>query len=547
MSNGGASNNNNGQRIEALSFDAPLADGKVNDQTNVDRQNTSQPQSNNAAILVGHKDSPWWHSQFNLMLAVFGLLALAAVLLVVVTPAPDLEKTITTTSSPDANVTATSNEQSAPWSESRRAQARADSQAVLSNLLDSKKSLEQKRIQEWGATEFEQALSKAQVGDEFYKQQDYAQAINSYQSAVDQLDQLYQRIPELVEQKNSEGSTALEQGKSALALAAFTQALEFDPNNITAASGLDRAKSLDQVLQLLQAAAADEQRFLQNDELNDLLAAQEKLTQALTIDNAYKKAQLARTRVQEQLTDKQFRDAMSQGFSALFANRYAKANKAFAAALKFKPDDKTAKASYTQSLASNKTSSLQSLLNSAQRFEGNEDWQNALSNYQAVLQRDPNQVNAKLGEIRSKARAGLDKQLRDLLSDTLSLNKVNTKAQANKLLGDAKAIKSKGPKLKQQIATLEQSLKQSDAVLKVQLLSDALTDVTLTKVGASKLKLGKFTNKNMGLKPGRYVVSGVRLGFKDTRKEIELYPQASGVQKIDIRCDIPVASVQGGA
>jgi len=535
MNNDDAPINHTDQRIEAVNFDAPVFGG----QTETD---SKQIPGANPSLLTGVDGAPWWQSQFNLMLCVFGLLALAALLFVLIAPPPELEiaETATSASSTSASV---SDNGSAPWDENRRAQARADSQAILSNLLDSKKSLENKGVQNWAPDRFAQALEYAQSGDDFYKQQNFAQAITRYQTAVDELDSLHELIPDLVQRKIDEGEQALRDGKSELAVNAYSRALELEPTNLAATTGLGRANNLDQVLQLLQAAATDQQLFEQEDDLAHLLAAKQTLEQAQGIDSYYKKTRSALDHIETQIADKQYRVAMSEGFAALFSNQFSRANKAFANALKIKPDNQMASSAYKQSLASNKTSSLQSLLNSARRFEKNEDWQNALSNYQIVLQRDPNQVAARLGEIRSKARSQLDAQLRKVLANTLALSKSNKKSEARRVLADAQSINSKGAKLSRQIADVERALQQADVSLKVQFLSDGLTDVTLERSGARKLRLGKFNSKNIALKPGRYVISGVRIGFQDVRKEFDLVPQANGVQQFDVRCDKPIGAI----
>lgn len=525
------------QEIEAIDFRAPPSAAAQTAGVTAKAESGQRPFSTTSLVIKD--DAPWWHSQFNLMLAVFGMLVLAAVVLILLAPEPDASGLISGKDSASAEQ-AISAQAEAPWDENRRAQARTDSQAILSNLLDSKKSLENKNVQEWAGEKFQAALATAAQGDEFYKQQNYRQAIGLYQSAVDGLDRLHKSIPALVQRKIKEGNQALSDGKSQLARASFAFALKLEPGNISASDALSRADKLDRVLALLQAVEKHLQQFQEQDDLQDLTSAQVKITEALEIDPLYERSTDTASQIAELMTDKQYRVAMSDGYAALFSSRYSAARSAFSSALKIKPDDPTASAAHQQSLASNKSSSLQSLLDKARRFEQNEEWQNALSNYQAVLQRDPNQVAAKLGEIRSRARSQLDSQIRLVLADPLALGKTSGKSKANAALDEALAISRKGPKLKQQIAILERMLQSSDVAIKVQFLSDELTEVTLRKAGAQKIPLGRFSSKNLALKPGRYVVSGARAGFRDVRKEIDLFPGADSVQLVNIRCTDPV-------
>lgn len=535
--------NDNNQRIKAVRYDTPDSQNRQDTTTgNISNHvNTTRPIGNQATNAATKK--PWWYSQFNLMLTVFALLALAVVMFIVLIPAPTVEQlqAESNISDPSSNISTNTDAISdAPWDVSRRAQARTDAQEILSNLLDGKKDLEDKQVEIWAPVEFEKALAKAELGDEYYKEQDFPLALSTYESAVDELNNLYQLIPTYVKSKISAGQKALEEGKSQLAQMAFSEAVEIEPDNFTALNGLARASTLDEVLELARLAHDDEQDFAEQDDLQLLINAQQKLEKAIAIDNNNESIKEQLQVIKSLQTDKRYRLAMSKGFNALFVNNYSRAGSAFTDALKIRPNDETARLAYQQSLASNKTASLQSLLDRALALENNEDWGNALSNYQTVLQRDPNQIAAKLGEIRSRARNQLDTDLRGVLEDVLLLSRSKNKSEAENLLKEARAIRVSGPKLNAQISKLSEALESTSDSIKVQIISDSLTAVTLSKVGANQVTLGSFASKNLVLKPGRYVLTGVRSGFKDERKEIDLYSGSNDLQYLEIRCDQPI-------
>ena len=540
MTNSNDSEHSTGQRIEPDRFDIPAAPGSLDSPA---QQSEFTPLS----TLAVKDGAPWWHSQFNLMLCVFGLLVAAAGLFVVLSPAPDAQQFSTIVDADGSTRTASSaadslgSDDTAPWDEQRRAQARVDSQDVLAELLRSKKALERKNVLEWAPDRYQQALDQAAAGDEFYKQKDFAQAIQTYRAALAEMESLNELIPEILAEKIAAGDAAIIAGKSSLAREKFEEALKLDQSSIAALRGLDRVANLDQVLDLMRSAAQDEQDFQETDDAELLTLASGKYQQAVDLDKYMQAAKDGLVRVAEKQQDKQFRDAMSQGFNALFAGRYGSARSGFSSALKVQPENATAKAAYRQSLASDKRSSLSSLLASAKRLEANEEWASALSNYQVVLQRDPNQVSAKLGQIRSEARSKLDQRLKAVLADDLALSRATQRERAEKALQDARAIQRKGPVLSGQIAKLEASLQNVDSTIKVAFVSDSLTEISLTKAGANKLRLGKFDSKNLALKPGRYVLTGVRLGYRDVRREIELRATDSEIQTFSIVCDEPVA------
>lgn len=530
------------QAIEAISFDAPGA--PVNNQPGSANSSVTSS-SGQAKGLWSHS---WWHSQFNLMLCVFALLIVCAALFVLLIPPPST----TVASLPTTNSSATSvgavNEasndaQETPFSDAQRQQARTDSQDVLADLLASKKYLQEKNVTEWAPEKFQSALDLAKTGDDFYSQKKYMQAINAYTQAFSDMESLDQLIPEVLTKLVAQGLAAIDQGKTELAKNTLNKALTLDQNNIATLTAMGRANNLDQVLDLLRTAKEQEVAFATSDLLSDLIAAESDYQTAAQLDEKNSVAKEGLTRTTALAADKRFRVEMSAGYNALFKNRYPAAKVAFSKALNIKPSDVTAKTAYQQSLAADKSSSLSSLIATAKRFEKNEQWANALSNYQAVLQRDPNQVSAKLGQIRSQARDDLDLRIKRVLDNTLGLARVSQKNTALDVLSDAKSISKKGVRLNQQITQIEAALSGADVALNVTFNSDNLSNVSLKKEGAKAISLGRFVNKNLSLKPGRYVVSAIRLGFRDERKEIELAPNSNGVLSFSIRCEQQINSV----
>ncbi len=529
-----AAKSSQAKQIQALDFDQPGA---------ASTESYDAPPATPASVPVGlatAKNAPWWHSQFNLMVCVFGLLVLAALLFVLLAPPPNVDSINATNLNQQQADDAPALLEDSPFDEKRLAQARTDSQDILSDLLQRKKSLEQKGVQEWAPQKFADALANAELGDQVYKQQNFPQAIQYYKDALSQLDALDELIPQVIKGHLDAGFVAIREGKSALAKDSFKAALRLDQNDIGALNGLDRANKLDEVIELVRAGAQAEDSFKSSDKIEDLQLAENKYSQALKVDELTTSAQQGLARVSKASQDKRFRLNMTKGFNALFARRYSSAKQSFSQALKVSPGDSTASGAYKQALAADKSSSLSGLLVTAAELEKAENWSTALSNYEIALQRDPNQVSAKLGQIRARARNDLDVKINAVLEDTLALGRGTQRARAVAVLDDAKAISNKGPKLKSQINQIETALGSADVSIKVTLFSDGVSDVSLTKAGAKKIVLGKFDSQNLALKPGRYVLSGSRLGYHDVRRELELTPKGNGVQSFTIRCDTPI-------
>ena len=74
--------------------------------------------------------------------------------------------------------------------------------------------------------------------------------------------------------------------------------------------------------------------------------------------------------------------------------------------------------------------------------------------------------------------------------------------------------------LRKQLASLTRILDKANTPVEVNLQSDKLTLVTLRKVS----ELGKFLEKTLSIRPGKYVVVGIRQGYRDVRIEFLVDP-----------------------
>lgn len=416
-----------------------------------------------------------------------------------------------------------------PFRDAQLATARRAAQDVLAKILEKKSFLEQKNIQMWGNEAFEQALTKAAEGDLQYRQRAFDNAEGSYQQALDQLQMLEKSLPDMLTNAMNAATTALAAGDAVKATEQFNLILSVDPDNRDASLGLARAAVLDQVTALLNQADL----ALQN---NQLAEAKNLFHQALSLDSVHPAARAGIEQVETRLSDQAFNDAMSRGFSALENNQLKQAKTAFNEALKLQPGSQAAQTGLAQVAGSATRQSIQSLLHTAAEQEAHEQWHQARDSYAKTLAIDSSVMDARLGQLRSSARADLDDRIANVLDDPLRLSSAEVLKQARQVLADAQGIKNPGPKLQEKIVRMEQSLHAAVTPIVVEMLSDQDTHVTLYKVG----ELGQFGRKQLSLVPGNYVAVGSRPGYRDVRVEFRI--TAKGRDKpVVVVCTEPVS------
>jgi hypothetical protein len=106
---------------------------------------------------------------------------------------------------------------------------------------------------------------------------------------------------------------------------------------------------------------------------------------------------------------------------------------------------------------------------------------------------------------------------------------------AIRLIEEAEKLEQKGPHLTARLNELNTLVDLAKTPVKVILESDNLTEIAVYKVG----KLGKFTSRELSLRPGTYTVVGSRNGYQDVRLKITVKPGQTSL-RVSIICNIKV-------
>jgi len=121
--------------------------------------------------------------------------------------------------------------------------------------------------------------------------------------------------------------------------------------------------------------------------------------------------------------------------------------------------------------------------------------------------------------------------MQDYLGKPTVLESDHSLEKAITLLKEAQQIASQSPRLTQQIKRLDKLVTEAQIPIPVTIESDSLTDVAIYKVG----KLGRFSIRELTLRPGTYTIVGARKGFKDVRQKIAVKAGKGPVQ-ITLKC-----------
>ncbi|MBW1727363.1 MAG: hypothetical protein JRJ62_07210 [Deltaproteobacteria bacterium] len=275
----------------------------------------------------------------------------------------------------------------------------------------------------------------------------------------------------------------------------------------------ETAEKLDAVNRLIESGKTHEK--------NDRFAfAHTDYREALKLAPESKEAQKALNRVKERIVGQQFQKLMSDGLAAYHDGRYQSARTRLLKAKSFRPDSREVQNALLQVDEAIRLAKIEKLRQKALTAKQAEDWNNALRAYLRVLKIDPNISFAVQGKERALEHIRVAKRIRFFLEKPDAMASNPQLQNAVLLIEEAESLQPKGPQLSQRLDELKAMVDAARTPVTVMIESDNLTEVTVYKVG----KLGRFTTRELSLRPGSYTVVGSRDGYKDVREKIIVKP-----------------------
>ena len=416
-------------------------------------------------------------------------------------------------------------------SEEERKAARSAAQDLLEQVRELDKSLKGMGVESWAAADYRGAAELLAAGERAYQTLDYPGARAGYQAALAQFEALVQKADTVFTQSMTQGNQALLDGNGSAAGTAFHTALLIRPDDAGARKGAERAGRVDKVMELIRTG---EERARGG----DLAAAAAAYQQARDLDPDSVQAQERLQSARRELGAQSYRAAMSAGFAALGAGQLGAARGHFTDALRLQPGAPEATDALRQTETRLTSTAIEQHLTAARVAEQSETWGTAVAEYEAALKLDPNLLAARDGISTAADRRDLDRQLTQAIARPDRLADDTVDEETTTLLTRAGSVPSPGTKMKQQIAVLSTLQQESRTRVAVTLVSDGATEVTVYRVA----RLGRFTSKEVPLRPGRYVATGARAGFRDVR--IEFTVAATGIgTPVQVQCTERIGGV----
>ena len=454
------------------------------------------------------KDTPWQNRRGTIFALGFSFFLALIVIFALPKLIPETKKIKPITENQASQIKSI---KESPFIDAQLIKARRKSQDSLSNFLAIQEFLEERNVNKWGKDAFENALKLGAKGDSLYRQRNFNEALVFYEKAALKLNELKSKIPINLAVNLKIAKDAFLLGNSKIASEYYKIALSIDPSSIEAQEGSARAGVLDEVLILLKKA----DRLFEEGNYGQ---ARNLLIKAKKLDPPNKVADDRYNQVSSFITDRNFKHVMGAGYRALENKNFRMAIEEFQVALNIKPGNEAASSGLVQAQSLSLQKTIADDLVNAISHEKEENWNKALKAYGRILSKSSSLNEAQLGQSRAKNRLKMSSDINKILSSPLRLSTPQIYSEAKKLLANAQKIRPAGTKHIEKTNQLREQLENSQISLSVRFRSDKFTNVSILKNGS----LGSFNEKKISLKPGNYVATGTRDGYRDVRIEFRV-------------------------
>ena len=181
-------------------------------------------------------------------------------------------------------------------------------------------------------------------------------------------------------------------------------------NNPDIKAKLSRSENLEEVLSLVRRAELAERE-------NNLAVALDLFTSARDLDPAWQPAPDGVNRITTAIKTQRFNESMSAAFQAIAARKYEAARSHFNEAQAILPDSKEPADGLAQVSQAQTNDAINEKRVAAEAFTAEENWAEAIANYEAALAISESLAFAKEGLAYATWRADLDERLTRFLSD----------------------------------------------------------------------------------------------------------------------------------
>jgi len=211
----------------------------------------------------------------------------------------------------------------------------AEAELLLEEVLRRQAALEADGVKVWGLrtllTSYPDVLAKLSEADAYFKAQRYSLSANAYKETIGLLEQLDSSRPERIRTGLQAGMDALDRFDDEISILEFETVLALDPANAESNQGLERARQLPRIKDLVERGQMAERQ-------DALEQARKSYAEAVALDGKLIPVLEHLQRVEELIRLRQFNHAVLEAESGLERGDFAATQTALQRARQLQPD-----------------------------------------------------------------------------------------------------------------------------------------------------------------------------------------------------------------
>ncbi len=410
------------------------------------------------------------------------------------------------------------------WAESplciERAEA-LDARAQVEALLAMLATVDQPP---WNPRDQADASALYDEGMELYRDEYFGDAAAKFVPALARLQDLRKDFEDLLRTTLDEANAHLANEEFGEAGAKFDRLLVWRPASEAARGGADRARTGSEVVR----AAAEAMRLLRAGDA----AGARALLSGLPAGLPFTALADARQALREHERRERVAGRVTAGHAALDRGDWSGAESAFREALAVDAGSTAAAEGLAQASRRKTAADLARLRKSFLADLDREDWTGALDTLSKLATLAPDAPQIAEHQPRLARLAAMETRVDAALEDPRRAASPSLREETRALLGDAADPAWVGQRIHEKALRLREQFDLWTQPVPLTIRSDNRTDV-LIRPGRA---LGRFTDRELRVFPGRYTVVGRRKGFREKNVDVVVSP-GSAALFVEVACD----------
>jgi len=394
---------------------------------------------------------------------------------------------------------------------------RAAADAALERVLEVLGPLRAAEPERWAGEEWAEIQEGISKADQQMADQHFKAAADMYSSLLPPLQNLSDRLPQLPDELMPKALAAYEAGQKEDAVAYVEIILFLEPEYPGAKEFLPRAEQADRSFALLENAKARVEEAEWDQAWADLNRLQ-------TLDSEFPGGNELLEVVTRELSQAEFEKWISQALLALEQGDLMSAEALVKKAAGFQPKDPSVLALQEQIQDRIIQGQVLEIKYEAEEAESREHWAEAYERWLEMKALDPEAPWIQEGLAQSLKWKIFEEKIRKGFENPAS-------EQTGVWVNEMRERAGWPPLLSQNAERLIEARTLALTPVTVTLTSDFETRVEISRVG----RWQPFYEKEVMVKPGKYVAKGIRMGYRDVRVPFEVKPGQQNLQ-IDVIC-----------